>query len=613
MPDRWKRKGLGCAPPIREERQLTFGRGARRRLRLARVPQKLIAAAAIAALFLFGFASTRLPLDQDLGSKAAKVESLSKFPPFASPMHEPFYYREAYFSFYYQVEALVQRVFGGSALASMGYSAALCGVIYFMALAIYLKSLAGIGPWWALFLFLNTPALIVNFLYGNEASLSMALLAVAAALISLRRGLLYDIAAGLMLGLTVFCRPDVVLMAPFILILLATDGAVLRFAWRRISATGLTAALTAVSYWAVVVRSIPVEAAFPWIIDWRIFAVYFLFGFGPVVFVLAMFGLSRRNKTQWLLPLSSAIPLSYYFRDLGSPKYILGLALGTTLCAAWAIAASNRLFKILAVAVSVFFWFVSVTPFGAFGPSRGGHWVAPAGHGPVPFGSYLSFYQHVHEGFFGVRYGALQKTWEIVLHSLTLDPRPMRLIGSSDDHMLNLICEQHRIARASVPLSIDLPGDSIVEPLRFVMLFNGYSRLSYLTHPGAEALVRQWLAAGQVTPLPGDDSRQALPYIVEIGPTVQHGSKDLGRRILFADSYAHGGGLAPLEYFTPDYGAFCFVPQSVQPPAPLYRDNDFAATDNCSGAVLIWGNWWPSVYYQRHADRAREALAGGRE
>jgi len=582
---------------------------------LAHMPDRwnLIAVAAVAALFLFGFASTRLPLDQDLGSKAAKVESLSKLPVFASAMREPLYYREAYFSFYYQVEALVHRVFRGSALASMGYSAAFCGVVYLLALATYLKRLAGIGPWWTLFLFLNTPALVLNFLYGNEASLSMALLAVSAAVISLRRGLIYDVSAGLLLGLAFFCRPDVVLMAPFITVLLSTEGAALRIEWRRIVATGLSATAIAFAYWALLVRSIPAEAAFPWIIDWRIFAVYLLFGFGPVVFALAVFGFFQRNKGQWLLPLSAGIPLLYYFRDLGSPKYILGLAFATTLCAAWAIAASGWLFKVLAVTVSVFFWFVSVTPFGVFGPARGGHWVAPAGHGPVAFGSYLSFYKHVRDGFFGARYLALQKTWEIVLHSFTLDPRPLRVIGSSDDHMLNLICEEHGIARASVPVSIDLPGDHLLQPLRFVMLFNGYSRLSYLTHPGAEALVRQWLADGQVAPLPRDESQQALPYIVEIGPTVKYGSKELGQRILFADSYAHGGGLAPLEYFTPDYGAFCFVPLSLQPPAALYHDSEFSATKSCSGFDLIWGNWWPSVYYQRHADRAREALAGGRK
>jgi hypothetical protein len=453
----------------------------------------------------------------------------------------------------------------------------------------------------------------VNFLYGNEASLSMALVAVSVALISLRRGLAYDISAGGLLGLAFFCRPDVILMAPFVVLLLATEGARLQFYWPRILATGISATVMAFSYWALVVRSIPTETAFPWIIDWRIFAVYLVSGFGPLVFALAISGFFRQSKKRWLLPLSTAVPLLYYFRDLGSPKYILGIAFGTTLCAAWALAASGRLFKLLVVAASLFFWFFSITPFGVFGPSRGGHWVAPAGHGPVVFGSYLSFYQHVHDGFFGFRYGALQKTWGIVLHSLVLDPRPLRLIGSSDDHMLNLICEEHGIARASVPLTIDLSGDSILQPLRFAMLFNGYSRLSYLTHPGSETLVRQWLAGGQVTPLAGDESGQALPYIVEIGPTVKHGSKELGQRILFADSYAHGGGLAPLQYFTPDYGAFCFVPLSSQPPVALYRDSDFTATQSCSGVGLIWGNWWPSIYYQRHADRAREALAGGRK
>ena len=551
-------------------------------------------AAAVATLFLCGFASVQLPLDQDLGSKAAKVESLAKLPPFSSPMRPPLYYREAYFSFYYQVQAFIHRIFPGSAVASMGYSAAVFGVIFFLALAVYLNRLTGIGPWWSLFLFLNTPALVVNFLYGNEASLSMALLSVAAALIVLRCGIAFDCVAGILLGCAFFCRPDIILMTPFFALLLA--------GWNRIIATGVTAALTAGVYWALVVRAIPAETAFPWIIDWRIFAVYLFFGFGPVVCALALLGLLKRPVRRWLLPLSTVVPLFYYFRDLGSPKYILGLAFGVTLCSAWAIAASRRSFKILIVAVSLLFWFVSFTPFGVFGPSRGGHWVAPAGHGPVAFGSYFSFYRHIHDGFFGARYGALEHTWEIVLRSIALDPRPMLLIGSSDDHMLNFICEQHGISRASVPLTIDLPGHYIREPRRFVMLFNGYSRLAYLTVPGAEALVRQWLAAGRVAPLPGDDLQQALPYMVEIGPTVTSVSKELGQRILLADSYAHGGGLAPLQYFTPDYGAFCFVPQN----------GSFVATNHCPANTIIWGNWWPSVYYQRHGSQAREALAGGR-
>ena len=564
--------------------------------------RNLFAIAAIAAFFLFTFVRTRLPLDQDLGSKAAKVESLARLPVFSSPVHSPFYYREAYFAFYYQVQALLHKVLPGSAVTSMGYAAAACGVIYLIALAIYLHSLTGIGPWWSLFLFLNTPALVVNFLYGNEASLSMALLAVSAALISLARGLLYDCAAGFLLGLAFWCRPDIILLAPFIIVLLRFDA-------RRLSATGLSASLTAILYWALAVRTIPLEAAFPWIIDWRIFAVYFFYGFGPVVCALAIFGFGKGTLRQWLLPLSTIVPLFYYFRDLGSPKYILGLAFGTTLCAAWAIAAAGRTLKIVVVAVSIVFWFVSFTPFGVFGPSRGGHWVAPAGHGPVAFGSYLSFYEHIRDGFFAVRYGTLQQTWRLALKSLTINPRPLQLIGSSDDHMLNLICEERGFARSSVPVTIDLPGISINEPARFVMLFNGYTRLSYLTAPGAEAKVRGWLSAGQVEAMPGDDSLAALPLIVEIGPTVTHGSKELGQRILFADAYAHSSGLAPLQYFTADYGAFCFVPASSHPARILYQDANFAATTQCPPNALLWGNWWPTIYYRQHADRARAALA----
>ena len=549
--------------------------------------RSLFAVAALAALFLFTFVSVHLPLDQDLGSKAAKIESLSRLAPLASPVQEPYYYRESYFPFYYQVQALFHKLLPGSAVASSGYSAALCGVVYLLGLAVYLYRLAGISPWWSLFLFLNTPALVVNFLYGNEASLSMALLVVAAACITLR----HDKSAALLLGLSFWCRPDIVLMAPFLALLLGE--------WRRVWRLGAITAGIIVLYWLMFVRAIPSEAAFPWIIDWRIFAVYLLFGFGPVVVGLAVFGFFKVPKKQWLLPLSTIAPLFYYFRDLGSPKYILGLALGTTLMAAWVIASAGRTGKALILAAAVPFWFISITPFGVFGPARGGHWVAPAGHGPVVFGSYLSFYQHIRDGFFGFRYGALQQTWELVLRSHAIDPRPMRVIGSSDDHMLNLICEQHRITRASIPLTIDLLGDSIDQPLRFVMLFNGYSRLCYLT-PHAEALVREWLEAGQVARIPGDTSNNALPFIVEIGPTITNGSKALGQRILFADAKAKSSGLAPLQYFTPDYGAFCFTA-------------DFTATTQCSQNTLIWGNWWPSIYYKQHADRARAALAGGQK
>ncbi len=434
--------------------------------------RSLFAVAALAALFLFTFVSVRLPLDQDLGSKAAKIESLSRLAPLASPVRRRitianhiFLFiincRRCFISGYRAVRLLVR--------VTLQRCAALCICWGWRSIFTWLT---GVNPWWALFLFLNTPALVVNFLYGNEASLSMALLAVAAGLISLRRGTRFDEAAAVLLGLAFWCRPDIVLMAPFFALLLGE--------WRRVWRVGAVAAATIVLYWLMFVRAIPSEAGFPWIIDWRIFAVYLVFGFGPVVFVLAVGGFFRVPAKRWLLPLSTIVPLFYYFRDLGSPKYILGLAFGTTLAAAWVIASAGRTFKTLIVAAALLFWFVSITPFGVFGPSRGGHWVAPAGHGPVVFGSYLSFYQHIRDGFFGVRYGALERTWELVLRSHSIDPRPMRLIGSSDDHMLNLICEEHGIGRTSIPLTIDLTGELI-------------------DLPGAVCDVIQWLLAAFVS------------------------------------------------------------------------------------------------------------------
>ncbi len=580
----------------------------------------MFATLVIAAIFLFSFVSTNLPLDQDLGSKAAKIESLSKAPIFTSPTHPPLYYREAYFPFYYQVEAIVAKLTSLPGVAVTGYSAAVCGVLCLVALGIYLKKLTGIGPWWSLFLFLNTPALVINFLYGNEASFSIAMAAGAAALIVLRKGMAWDIASGCILGFAFFCRPDIILLAPFIIALLCTvishpeHRLSLRLEWLRIVSAGSAAALVAGLYWLAVVRALPNEAAFPWIIDWRIFATYLLFGFGPLAVVLAAWGAWKHSAShgivQLVLPATAIAPLFYYFRDLGSPKYILGLAFGILLCAGWAIAASGPVLKVLSVAAAALFWVISITPFGVFGPGRGGHWVIPAGHGPVAFGSYAAFYREVHQGFFGYRYSAAEKAWAEVVARLAVDRQPTRLIGSSDDHMLDLLCEQRGLNKSTLNITVDRDGDYVYQPGRQVMFFNGYSRLSYLTGRGAEALVKNWLDKGMVAPFASHSTGGALPYAVEIGPTVAKGSHELAQRILFADKVSHGGGLAPLAYYTRDYGAFCFVPPSEHPSDLLYSDSEYAATTHCSKDAEIWGNWWPAVYYERGADRARSALAG---
>ena len=99
------------------------------------LPELIRCSRSSAAAFLFTFVSTHLPLDQDLGSKAAKIESLSRLAPLASPVQAPYYYRESYFPVYYQVQALFHKVLPGSAVASSGYSAALCGVLYLVGLA----------------------------------------------------------------------------------------------------------------------------------------------------------------------------------------------------------------------------------------------------------------------------------------------------------------------------------------------------------------------------------------------------------------------------------------------------------------------------------------------
>ena len=259
----------------------------------------------------------------------------------------------------------------------------------------------------------------------------------------------------------------------------------------------------------------------------------------------------------------------------------------------------------MSLIASAFFWVISVTPFGIYGPVRGGHWVIPMGHGPVPFGSYLGFCEAARKGFFQNRYLALLNTWGEIMDRLPSNPKPMSVIGSSDGHMLNLVSQQRRTPVTDQQIAFDFAGEHLREPGRKVMLFNSYSRLSYLNAPGAEALVRAWLSQGLVESLTGEPD---MPLAVEVGPEVKNGSRALGQRILFAEEQARDAGLAPALYFTRDYDTFCWVPAASRPAHVLYRDEEFYATTDCGPTARLWGNWWPSVYYQRYADRAKSAL-----
>jgi hypothetical protein len=544
-----------------------------------------------------------LPYEQDVGSKAAKVYHMVQTGNYLTPVGEEDFYRDEMFSLYYLLSAVGYGLVRGDPTTYLNYQSLVAGVLFMGCLAYALRRAYRVHYLTTWLVFASMPVIVLTFTYGNEVAFSSLFVAAALALIASpwRWGLA---AGGICCGLSWFCRPDAVLVAPFIGLWAAFHGAgdtTRRACLRRFIKLIAWAGGAALVYWLVFLRVIPHARGFPMTFDIKLFLAILTYPFNVTVVLLGggamLVFLVRDRRLFWtVLPILAV--LAFYAKLLGSPKYIMAMVFFFGIPAAVAIQRLKPIWKALAVTAVAFWWFTSVSIYGVYGLGQGWQWTIPTYDGPVPTGAYLAAYQKIRQGFYQEQYRSEITALAKAMDAIQQDGR-IQLVGNFN----NAFFQQAVAYRGRLDLwHLPHPGDIVQMPddpnQRVLMIRRGYLATHRVPKDFQDQL-SEYLRKGQVTAISDGDS--PLPDVIEIGPTVPVGTDtELGQRILFAQQWQGGQGAFPTQWYLPQYRPLCWVGRWAAPPSlkPVYVDEDYLAfAENVPGGI-VFRTQFPFVYYK---------------
>jgi type IV secretory pathway VirB2 component (pilin) len=602
----------------------------------------LIAALLVTAAVLGYAVNLSSPYQMDQGSKAAKIVYMVQHNTFFQPLAGPDFYRVKYFSLYYILSAISYAFTGGSIFGSMNVTAAIAGIIFFFSIFVALKRVYQIRYFDSCVVFLSMPVLVTTFTYGNEIAFAMAFFGASLVVLVSPWRWRYILGGGLY-ALSLFCRPDSVFLAPFVAGWTYLYGAQARCMWpgatkavnsvnsddravasnrlnspksasttdprprERLQATATTAlscCVVAVAYWAVFIRTAGIgETAFEWGTNLKLLAAFLTYPFCPSVVILGVVSLcilpfNRRKDV--LLYLLLLVPLAYYIRMLSSPNLVIGLSLFFGVPALIALSRVTKPLLRWAITASILFWWVvSVSPYGISGPTAGSYWFIPSAHGSLPTGAYLGFYAKARQGFYQEMYDGEIASCDRLADYLIHTKAGVFVFGRFNYHFLSLsLVErgQFERVRAAVKLdTVDLSKNTDDRPV--VMVQRGYLCVDRMTQSSRQQLT-QWLQAGQIKAL--DDFAGPFPELIEVGQSVAAGTNlELGGRILFMQNQFGGHGAAPSKYFLDAFKPICWLPKKQAAEMDLiaiYADSQFCALTSPIPGGKIWRLYLPSPY-----------------
>jgi hypothetical protein len=549
-----------------------------------------------------------LPYEEDMGSKTAKVYHMVQIGSYLTPLSGAYIYRDELFSLYYLLSAIGYGLVRGDPTTYLNYQSLVAGVLFMGCLAYALRRAYRVHYLVTWLVFISMPVIVLTFTDGNEVAFSSLFAAAALALIASpwRWGLA---AGGVCYGLSWFCRPDMMLIAPFVGLWAAFHGTgdpTRQARLRRFVKVAAWTAGTVLVYWLIFLRAIPNARGFPMTFDIKLFLAILTYPFNITVVLLgggAMLVFLVRDRRLFWTVLPILVVLAYYAKLLGSPKYIFAMAFFFGIPAAVAIQRLRPIWKAVAVAAVAFWWFVSVSIYGVYGPDRGWQWTIPTYHGQVPTGSYLTAYQKVHQGFYQEQYRAEIAALGKAMDAIQQDGQ-VQLVGSFN----NTFFHQAVAYRGRLDLwHLPYPGDIVQMPddpnQRVLMIRRGY----LTTHRAPQEFQDQlsgYLLRGQVTAI--GDGDVPLPDVIEIGPTVPVGTDtELGQRILFAQQWQGGQGAFPTQWYLPQYKPLCWMSRWAAPTSlkAVYADEDYVAfAENVPGGT-IFRTQFPFVYYKYREHR----------
>jgi hypothetical protein len=552
-----------------------------------------------------------MPWESDQMSKAAQILEIANQDDYLLSENVYGYYRLRLFPFYYSASALLYNFVGGDIFAFMNVSSVVLGVVAGISLALALQKTFGISPLWTGLTVIAMPLFVTTYSYGNEAAWSMAFFLGSLALVALKsRGWHY--AGGAAVAISLFCRPDVLWLAPYWLAWVALFCKTDRDeSWiTRMLHPSLAFLAAALVLWVALVRHVPpFNPEFEWNWNLKLIAAYLSYPFNVSVVLLAAIGwlvLMKRNATYAWAHLLLLIPFAFYARTLASPKYIIGLLIFYGLPMAFLLHISGNRLRAAMIGLVFIWFFVGVSVFGLFGPREASLWYLPTADGPCPIGGYVSFYARAASG--GYQHKQLERIAEmrdlIAFAKSATDRYWIAGHWPSNAYSLLRVWDELGTAeeRARVEAIIDAPGtQDQAQPddgSKILVLRSGYTDISTMPADLSQR-VTQWLNKGQLRP---HGPREALPTVIEVGDHLSEGLNSmLGKRLLFVIEHYKGHMIFEQTEFISEYRASSWLPTADTNKSgtarPIYSDAEFTAYDVPVEGGKIFSYAWPARYY----------------
>lgn len=573
---------------------------------------QLIIGGILCAIVLGLVANLSMPWESDQPAKAAQILEIANRHGYLLTSDVPGCYFLKMFSLYYAASGLIYTITDGNIFTFMNLSSVFFGVVAALSFAWALSNAFRIAPIWSLLTLLCMPLFVITYTYGNETAWSTAFFLLSLALISTPRRPFHYM-AGCAVAASLFCRADVMLLAPFwlawSLLFCKTDEA---DSWiKRLLPPTAAFLIASAVLWLLLLREIPqASTGFEWNLNLKLIAAFVVYPFNPSIVLIGAIGwlllVKHRPSYAWA-HLLLLLPVAFYIRNLSSPKYVICLMLFYGLPAAYLLDRARSSLRIVMIAAVAIWFFVGLSPFGIFGPTAASRWYLPTSDGPCPIGGYAAFYARAHQGVYQVKQVEhIAQTRDFVEFAKNSDGNYW-IAGHWPAGSLSLVRAVGEFGtseqQARVEKIKNAPGSQGGEQpndgSRLLLFRSGYLDLSSMD-TGMQKLVREWLAKGQLRPV-GPGAAEPLPTLIELGNYIPENENSvLGKRLLFAiDHYRGHMAFEQPEFIAPYRATSWAAPDTKADVEPLYRDKQVAVFDRPIEDANIFSYAYPTRYFEQ--------------
>jgi hypothetical protein len=564
--------------------------------------------AALSALIMLLVSNWHCIYQQDQMAKVAQIISMSAHSDWRHFATATDYYSKDLFSAYYLAATAFYKLTGLPALEALNLLSVLCGVIFFTVTPAFLRRAFNLPPWLSWVALVSAPILVLTFSYGNETAFAIAMTSLAAL------ALTFDSRTAVAVGaifyvVAAYSRSDYLLLWPalsFLTLVRKGEGVDWRRSIQNVLFFAAVSAALGVGYLVLVLRKWPQPETLVYQPTLKLFVAYFAYAPNLVSAMFAVVGFGMCLATRRLRPLlllAVFLQCLPYLTCLTSPKYVLPSVVVIVIFAVMGMLPLLKCAPLLLAVLLAVPWVFSLSPYGVFGPVRSAFWYVPTDHGPLPAGGFVGFYAQVKQGFYQQRYSQELDQIGEVMPLLESSVAGADIVGYFNVQTIRLWSAWH--GRWDIPADkmsfwVNDLGDAGDQRGKFMI------KMSYLYGFKQSSKLRAQLVsacnAGQVRAAagrPGDP----FPDAIKCGPQVPEGTDpELGRRILFLNSYYRGNQVMRQDVYVKDFSAVSWMPRDqfdklgFQSIKPLYSDSHWVCLGEDIPRAVYYSMRFPLAY-----------------